>query len=123
MIRSNSSVLATIVGFAAVSVGSPASAADVVVEAPVSTRSVHVSAADLGGPDRLAALHRKLRAAVSDVCNEEYRNPTGMIYYYMRACRSGSFRDALGQLREIQKRRLAQHADVDAQVAILIRPK
>lgn len=124
MIRSNSGVLAMIGAFAAISAGSSANAADVVVEAPSATRIVRVSAADLTSPDRLAALHHKLRAAVSDVCNEEYRNPTGMIYYYMRACYSGSLRDALGQLREFQTRQLARHStSVDTQVAISIRAK
>jgi UrcA family protein len=112
-----------IVAVTVISTGSPANAADVVVEAPLATRIVQVSSADLASPDQLAALHRRVRAAVSDACREEYRNPTGTIYYYRHACNSGSLRDALSQLREIQTRQLARHAGADAHVAILIRPK
>ena len=123
MIRSSSNVLAVIAAAAAISVGSSAKAGDVVVEAPLATRIVQVSPADLASPDRLSALHSRLRSAVIDTCKEEYGNPTGMIYYYVRACYTGSLRDALGQLREIQARQLAQHDGADAKIAISILPK
>lgn len=123
MIRSNSGALAIIVAAAAISGGSPASAADVVVEAPLAMRVVHVSNADLASPDRLAALHGRIRAAVGAACREEYGNSTGVTYHYPRACHSRGLRDALGQLREIQKRQLARDSQVDAQVAISIRPR
>lgn len=123
MINPSSSLLAKIVAVAAIVAGSSANADDVVIEAPMATRIVRLSLSDLANPDQLKTLHRRLRAAAIDVCSQEYRNPTGMIYYYMRACYSGSFRDALGQLREIQKRQLALHGGVDTQIAILIRSK
>ena len=121
MIRLAVGILAISVALAGAPAGSPAIAADLVVEVPLASRVVLVSPADLTIPERLAALRRKLRAAARDACNEQY--PAEMIYFYSRACSSGSFQDALGQLREVQARQLAQRAGAGVKFAISVRPR
>lgn len=120
MIHSALGAMAIIIGLAAVPTAARAIAADVLVEAPPATRVVLVGRADLTRRDGLAALQRKLRTAARAACKEQYPNST---YYFSRACNSGSFRDALAQLRDLRARQLNRHAGVGVQLAISIRAR
>lgn len=121
MTRSVFGQVALMVGLAGGTAGVPAMAADVFVEAPLATRVVPVSRADLASVDRLAVLQRQLRTAARAACDEQYS--AGYTYYHLRACYSGSFRDALKQLRELRARRFDRLAGVGVQLAISIRTK
>lgn len=101
---------------AAVILGTPGVAAQIVVEAePVAQRLLMVTSADLADGQRLDAVRSRIRQAARSVCTQQY--PTQTTYYHARACYSGTVRDALGQLRRIEA-----NGNAGTPVEIAIRP-
>lgn len=120
MTRSALRAIAITMAFVVSTAGAPAIAGDVSIDAPLATRIVQVDRADLTNRDRLSGLRREIRIAARAACKEQYPTDT---YYLSRACSSGSVRDALDQLRELQARQFDRHASVGSQLVISIRPK
>lgn len=112
--------IAITMAFVGSTAGAPAIAGDVSIDAPLATRIVQVDCADFTSRDCLSRLYREIRTAARDACKEQYPTDT---YYLSRACSSGSVRDALDQLRELQARQSDRYVSVGFHLAISIRPK
>jgi UrcA family protein len=94
-------------------------ARDIVVEADAPASMVVVApVAQMSSENGVSFLRRRLHAAARTVCHVQYR---GEPYLYVRACMSGSYHDALDQLRVLRAPLTAETAASSGHLQIVVR--
>ena len=112
---------ATVAGTALLLIASPqeGAARDIIVQTTAPASLVVVATpAQMSSENGVSLLKRRLHAAARKVCREQYR---GESYLYLRGCMSGSYHDALDQLRLLTAPLSGRTAASSAYVQILVR--